>query len=85
MGDLVSIDRIRDEKSREERERMVNTLESLLVRAKAGELIGVCFAAIPIDRQSVTVGALKLDACGAHELIGVSAMLAGYIADATRG
>ncbi|MGE0024677.1 MAG: hypothetical protein AB7S70_13730 [Hyphomicrobium sp.] len=84
MGDLVSIDLVRDEKAEAERERMVSTLESLLARAKAGELIGVCFAAIPNDRQSITVGALKLDACGAHELVGVSALLADYIADAVR-
>jgi len=84
VGELVSIDRIRDEKAEAERERMVSTLESLLSRAKAGELIGVCFGAIAVDRQSVTVGALKLDQCGAHELVGISVMLADHIADAVR-
>jgi fructose-bisphosphate aldolase class 1 len=85
MGDLVLIDQVRGEKEQEQRQKIIAGLEALLDRAKSGEIIGVCFAAIPADRESVTVGALRADECGAHELVGISALLAAYISEAARG
>jgi hypothetical protein len=79
MGDLIRIDKILAEKDREERERLVLGIESLLERARAGELLGVCFVAIPVDRECLSVGMLKTSDCGTHELVGASAMMTDYL------
>jgi hypothetical protein len=81
MGDLVGLDGFRDRRTQQQQERVVRGLEDLIERARAGEVIGVCFAAVPADRKSVVVGAYKTDDCGAHELVGVSTLLAAYITD----
>ncbi len=82
MGDLVNINGHRDERIKEQRENIVRGLEDLLGRARAGQIVGVCFAAVPADRQSLIIGGYKSDDCGAHELVGVSTLLARYITDA---
>jgi hypothetical protein len=84
MADVFLIEEVRSEKAREQRDRIVDGLMGLIERARAGEIIGVCFAAIPSDRQTLCVGALKHDSCGAHELVGASSMLANYIDEAAR-
>lgn len=85
MADLVLIDDARREKSAASRQKLVAGLKALLERAEAGEIIGVCYAAVPEDRKSLWVGAVKDDGCGAHELVGASTMLADYITRASRG
>ena len=84
MGDVVLIEQARTEKQRAQHEAMIAGLEKLLDHVKAGEVLGICYTVIPQDRRSLWVCALKEDACGAHELVGASAMLADYVAQAAR-
>lgn len=84
MGDIVRIEEAREERERElreERECIASTLELLAAKVRAGDVIGVCVAAVPSDRQSVTVMVRKVSECGTHELVGAATILANVLAD----
>ena len=84
MGDVVLIENAREEREqelRQQRERIASTLEFMAAQARAGNVIGLCLAAIPSDRGSVTITAHKVDECGSHELVGAATILANYIAN----
>lgn len=50
MGDIIKIGEILGERERADRERMETALLGLIVRVRNGEIVGICFVAIPIDR-----------------------------------
>jgi hypothetical protein len=84
MAKLVSLERVKDQRAREKRKRLVTALENLLARAKSGEISGVCFAAIPADRQSLCIAALHNDDCGFYELVGAATLMADHVVSAAR-
>ncbi len=78
MADLICIDGLKTKRALEERAKIVEGLEQLLTRAKAGELLGVAFVALPMDRECLSVGMLKTAECGTYELVGASVMMSDY-------
>ena len=46
-------------------------MQELLARAEAGELKALCYASIDSDNQNVTLGVLRGDNTGLHEVIGL--------------
>jgi hypothetical protein len=79
MTKLFLLETVREQKALESQGPLISGLEDLLAQAKAGTICGVCFATISSDRQSVAVGGLQNDSCGAHELLGASQLLTDYI------
>lgn len=73
-----------EDKARDDRERIETALLALLERVRNDELVGLLFVAIPTDRKSLSIGRLKADGCGIHEMVGVSAMLQDYLRDASK-
>ena len=84
MGEVIDIGEIISEKHRGDRERMESALLALLERVRSDELVGLVFVAIPNDRQSLSIGLLKYEGCGIHEMIGASTMLQDFLRDASR-
>jgi len=81
MGDIINIGDVICERDREDRQRMEN---ALIQRVREGELVGILFVAIPTNRQSLTIGLLKANGCGIHEMVGASTMLNDYLRDASQ-
>ena len=81
MGDIINIGDVICERDREDRQRMEN---ALIQRVREGELVGILFVAIPTNRQSLSIGLLKANGCGIHEMVGASTMLNDYLRDASQ-
>lgn len=84
MGEVVDIGNIISEKHRSDRERMESALLTLLDRVRSDELVGLLFVAIPGDRKSLSIGMLKYEGCGVHEMVGASTMLQDFLRDASK-
>jgi len=56
----------------------------MLARAELGELKAVCYASIATDNESITLGILKGDSTGLHEMVGASQILADALLQAAR-
>lgn len=84
MGDIINIGDVIGERDREDRQRMENALQGLIQRVREGELVGILFVAIPTNRQSLSIGLLKANGCGIHEMVGASTMLNDYLRDASQ-
>jgi hypothetical protein len=63
---------------------MESVLLELLERVRRDELVGLLFVGIPTDRQSLSIGLLKYDGCGVHEMVGATTILQDYLRDASR-
>lgn len=92
MGDVIRIDdafrEIDDaiqQRKREQHTRMAENLRALATRAEKGELLGVAFVALPSDREAVSVGVLKTEQTGLHELVGATTILNDYLRKAILG
>jgi hypothetical protein len=79
MGKLIRIDTVVQQKLQEERLRMASGLRELANRAEAGELLAVAFVAIPTERENLTVGVVKTEEAGIHELVGATTVLNDYL------
>ena len=84
MGEVIDIGEVISEKHRSDRERMENALLELLERVRSDELVGLLFVAIPSDRESLSIGMLKYEGCGIHEMVGASTMLQDYLRDTSK-
>lgn len=84
MADIINIDDIVAQKDREERRRIENALQDVIESVRKGELVGVLFVGIPTHRESLSIGVLKKQGCGFHEMIGASTMLNDYLRDASK-
>ena len=84
MGEVIDIDEIISGKHRTDRERMEAALLALLERVRSDELVGLLFVAIPSDRESLSIGLLKYEGCGIHEMIGAATMLQDYLREASK-
>ena len=67
MTNLVLLNQERSKKVLEGQQRMVEGLEDLLRKAKAGELKGLCYASIEVEDDTIVLGVLHADNCGLHE------------------
>jgi hypothetical protein len=75
MNKLVVLERVRDKRTAEKQERLIDGLKELLQRAESGSLKGVCYASIGSDDETLSFGVLHTPACGVHELVGLSQIL----------
>jgi hypothetical protein len=83
MGKLVLIESARAERSEGDKEELISGLETLLQRAKNGEIKGICFAGVDFSGD-MTLGVLRRSACGLHELIGLSHILSDSLLESLR-
>lgn len=79
MGELISLDDVLQAQQKEDQARMVEGLQELLKRAQDGELLAVAFIAVPKERQNLSIGLLKTETVGLHELVGSSVILSDYL------
>ena len=75
MTKLVVLERVREKKTAENQERLVEGLRELLKSAESGSFKGLCYACIGSDDATLSFGVLHTPACGVHELVGVSQIL----------
>jgi hypothetical protein len=59
-------------------------MQELLARAEAGELKALLLASIDSDNQNVTLGVLRGENTGLHEMIGLSHMLSDALLESAR-
>jgi hypothetical protein len=79
MAEIVLLDRKRRERTPDPLRDMVEELEDLLKLAQAGELKGVCFAAVTGDASKAFCGFLRTEACNDLELLGLGSYLHQHI------
>ena len=72
-----------DKKTLQDTEQIVEGLEKLLERAKAGKLRGICFAGVE-ENGDILAGALRVHDCHIHELIGLSSLLNDSLLNSVR-
>ena len=61
----------REKREQADQAKLIAGLQELLARAEAGELKALCYASIDSDNQNVTLGVLRGDNTGLHEVIGL--------------
>jgi len=84
MTNLVLLNTQRSKRDEQERAHLVNGLKELLAKAELGEIKAVCYASIATDGESITLGILKDDSTGMHEMVGASQILADALLDSAR-
>jgi hypothetical protein len=79
MAEIVLLDKKRRARTPDPLRDMVEELEDLLKLAQAGELKGVCFAAVTDDASKAFCGFLRTEACNDLELLGLGSYLHQHI------
>ena len=71
---------------RQKREKEINKtlVTGLLVKAECGELKAMCYGGIDADGQTVSLGVLRDDNTGLHEMVGLSQMLSDALLQSVR-
>lgn len=84
MTNLVLLNTQRSKRDEENRAHLVNGLKDLLAKAELGEIKALCYASIAIDGENITLGILKDDSTGLHEMVGASQILADALLESAR-
>ena len=71
MSNLVLLSGERGKREKADQKKLIIGLQELLARAETGELKALCYASIDSDGQNVTLGVLRGDDTGLHEVIGL--------------
>ena len=71
MSNLVLLSGERGKREKADQKKLIIGLQELLARAEIGELKALCYASIDSDGQNVTLGVLRGDNAGLHEVIGL--------------
>ena len=84
MSNLVLLSGERGKREKADQKKLIIGLKELLARAEAGELKALCYASIDSDGQNVTLGVLRGENTGLHEMIGLSHMLSDALLESAR-
>jgi hypothetical protein len=84
MSNLVLLSGERVKREQGDQKKLIVGLKELLARAEAGELKALCYASIDSDNQNVTLGVLRGESTGLHEMIGLSHMLSDALLESAR-
>ena len=84
MSNLVLLSGERGKREKADQKKLIIGLQELLVRAETGELKALCYASIDSDNQNVTLGVLRGENTGLHEMIGLSHMLSDALMESAR-
>lgn len=84
MSNLVLLSGERIKRQQADQKRLIIGLQELLARAETGELKALYYAAIDTDNQSVSLGILRGESTGLHEMIGLSQMLSDALLESAR-
>jgi len=84
MSNLVLLSSERIKRQEADQKKLIVGLQELLARAETGEMKALCYAAIDSDNQSVSLGILRGENTGLHEMIGLSQMLNDALLESAR-
>ena len=84
MSNLVLLSGERGKREKADQKKLIIGLQELLARAETGELKALCYASIDSDGQNVTLGVLRGENTGLHEMIGLSHMLSDALMESAR-
>ena len=84
MSNLVLLSGERGKREKADQKKLIIGLQELLARAETGELKALCYASIDSDNQNVTLGVLRGENTGLHEMIGLSHMLSDALLESSR-
>jgi hypothetical protein len=84
MSNLVLLSGERGKREKADQKKLIMGLQELLARAETGELKALCYASIDSDGQNVTLGVLRGENTGLHEMIGLSHMLSDALLESAR-
>ena len=84
MSNLVLLSGERGKREKADQKKLIIGLKELLARAEIGELKALCYASIDSDGQNVTLGVLRGENTGLHEMIGLSHMLSDALMESAR-
>ena len=84
MSNLVLLSGERGKREKADQKKLIIGLQELLARAETGELKALCYASIDSDGQNVTLGVLRGENTGLHEMIGLSHMLSDALLKSAR-
>jgi hypothetical protein len=84
MSNLVLLSGERGKREKADQKKLIIGLQELLARAETGELKALCYASIDSDGQNVTLGVLRGENTGLHEMIGLSHMLSDALLESAR-
>ena len=84
MSNLVLLSGERGKREQADQRKLIIGLQELLARAESGELKALCYASIDSDNQNVTLGVLRGEDTGLHEMIGLSHMLSDALLETMR-
>lgn len=81
MSDLVLLRGEREKREQADQAKLIAGLQDLLAMAEQGKIKAVCFATIDCDNDSVSVGVLRGEDTGLHEMIGLANILNSSLLD----
>jgi hypothetical protein len=84
MSNLVLLSGERGKREKADQKKLIIGLPELLARAETGELKALCYTSIDSDNQNVTLGVLRGENTGLHEMIGLSHMLSDALLESSR-
>ena len=84
MSNLVLLSGERGKREKADQKKLIIGLQELLARAETGELKALCYASIDSDDQNVTLGVVRGENTGLHEMIGLSHMLSDALLESAR-
>ena len=84
MTNLILLQGERQKREKETNKTLVTGLKELLVKAESGELKAMCYGGIDADGQTVSLGVLRDDNTGLHEMVGLSQMLSDALLQSVR-
>lgn len=75
MSNFVLLSDERKKREQADRAKLVAGLQELLAMAESGQIKAVCYATLDYSGDSFTVGVLREEATGLHEMIGLTQIL----------
>lgn len=75
MSNLVLLNGEREKREQVDQAKLIAGLQELLTMAQTGQIKAVCYAALDFSGDNFTVGVLRDENTGLHEMIGLAQIL----------